>query len=163
MPVEIQFIITGGTIDKSYHPQTGELGFDQTIIPELVQQSRFQGQSSFLTPFLVDSLDMNPTQRAEILSLCQESTSQNITITHGTDTIIQTALALSELNLAKTIILTGAMIPARVSHSDGLANIAQSIAGHHCLPEGVYIGFQGEFFNPHHCIKNKSNSTFEEK
>lgn len=161
MAKEIQFIITGGTIDKSYHPQTGELYFESTIIPDLVNQCRYQGHITFCSPFLVDSLDMNSVQRNQILELCKNSPSSNITITHGTDTLIETAQALSDLKLSKTIILTGAMIPARVSNSDAIANISQSLTGHNTLSYGVFIGFQGQFFSPDQCFKNKEKSIFE--
>lgn len=159
----IYAIITGGTIDKEYEATHGELHFKDSIIPKLVEQARFYGDITFEKPFLVDSLDMSSQQRQTLVNLVQSSQANHILITHGTDTLIETGLELLKLNLDKTIILTGAMVPARVSGSDALANVGQALSGLPILPRGVYAAFQGEYFPIDDCIKDKKKGLFLRK
>lgn len=159
----IYAIITGGTIDKKYEATLGELHFEDSIIPELVRQARFYGSIDYETPFLVDSLDMSLQQRQNVVKLVQSSGEEFVLITHGTDTLIETGLEILNLKLDKTIILTGAMVPARVADSDALANVAQALSGFSHLPQGVYAAFQGEYFPIDQCFKDTKKGLFRRK
>tara|TARA_B110000483_G_scaffold235265_1_gene306559 strand:- start:627 stop:1166 length:540 start_codon:yes stop_codon:yes gene_type:complete len=166
---EIKIIITGGTLDKSYNQITGELAFENSIVPELIQHARFQNKIQIETPFLIDSLEMTELHRNQLIRCIKNSSQTKILITHGTDTIIETAQVLENFNDSadnlskKTIILTGAMVPARVVGSDAEFNLGASMLSLNSLESGVYMCFQGQIFNPKDCIKDKSLGLFKNK
>ena len=159
--LNLKIIITGGTFDKVYHPVTGELGFSTSHVKAILQQARITQPIQIECPFLVDSLDMTAEQRQTICGLATNCEQEHIVVTHGTDTIIETALKLKELNLHKTIMLTGAMVPYAVNHSDATFNLAFAIGACNSLPKGVYIAMQAQIFEPSNCVKNRVEGIFE--
>jgi len=111
---------------------------------------------------MIDSLEMNDSDRALILNTCEKSEERQIVITHGTDTMEITAKLLGKAQLDKTIVLTGAMIPYKFGSSDGLFNLGTALAFAQSLPTGVYVAMNGRYFKWNNVRKNKSNGTFEE-
>jgi L-asparaginase len=111
---------------------------------------------------MVDSLEMNEADRNIILENCRRTHEERIVITHGTDTLVDTAKVLAEGIKNKTIILTGAMIPYRFGSSDGLFNLGSALAFAQSLPHGVYIVMNGRCFNWDNVKKNKKTGEFEE-
>src|SRR5215212_7192038 len=111
----IRVVVTGGTFDKEYNELTGTLFFKDTHVPEMLRLGRSRVEVSVQTLMMVDSLDMTDTDRGRIVNECLAAPEPRIVITHGTDTIVETARALATRQdaglSAKTIVLTGAMIP----------------------------------------------------
>lgn len=160
----IQLFITGGTFDKSYNHIEGSLYFEKTHVPEMLQRSHCHLNLEIETLMMKDSLELNTTHRKKILQACLKNTSTQIVITHGTDTLVETAtfLANTAALQPKTIVLTGAMIPyAFGSSSDGFFNSGCALSLVQTLPPNVYIAMQGDFFLWNEVHKNKALGVFE--
>src|SRR5262249_9010757 len=111
-----------------------------------------------------DSLDMTPDDRARIVQECRVADERQIVITHGTDTMVETAKALATVfptQAAKTIVLTGAMIPYAFGSSDGLFDLGSAISFVQVLPPGIYIAMNGRYFNWDRVRKNRESGIFE--
>ncbi len=160
----IQIFITGGTFDKEYNFISGKLYFKDTHMKQLLEQGRNNVPVDIKTLMMVDSLEMTDEDREIILHNCKKSHYDDIVITHGTDTMVDTARMLAKANIPdKTIVLTGAMIPiAFGTSSDGLFNLGASLAFAQTLTPGVYISMNGRYFNWDNVIKNKKTGFFEE-
>mgnify|MGYP001627314878 CR=1 FL=1 len=157
----IRLFITGGTFDKEYDLINGRLYFTDTHVHEILQRGRNTTPVHTTTLMMIDSLDMTPADRERIVSECIRSAEPHIIITHGTDTMVDTALALQQQNIPKTIVLTGAMIPYTFGSSDGLFNMGSAMAFVQCLPIGVYIVMNGRHFPAHNVRKNRQTGYFE--
>lgn len=158
----IRILITGGTFDKEYNELTGELFFKNTHVNETLILGRNRMQVVLQTLFMMDSLQMQDYHREEIARSCIEAPEKHILVTHGTDTMPETARLLEQKAIGKTIVLTGAMIPYKFGSSDGLFNLGSAMAFVQTLPPGVYIAMNGQFFNAGNVRKNKKKGTFEE-
>ena len=159
--MKIKIVITGGTIDKSYNMNNGELHFVDSHIPAMLAEARCRADFELDKILLKDSLDMDEADRAKILSCCQRYEESRIIITHGTDTMVQTAKFLAESINAKTVVLTGAMIPYVFEKSDSLFNLGCAMAAVQSLPYGVYITMNGRIFNANDVRKNRDEGVFE--
>lgn len=160
--LEIQIFVTGGTFDKEYNYITGQLYFKNTHLNEMFIRGRSTLDIDVKTLMMVDSLEMTDADREIILYSCKNTKSDRILITHGTDTMVETAEVLAKANINKTIILTGAMIPyAFGTSSDGFFNLGASLAFVQTLDHGVYISMNGRFFNWDNVRKNKATGYFE--
>lgn len=158
----IRIFVTGGTFDKEYDEIAGRLDFGDTLVPELLEQGRCRLETKVETLMMIDSLDMTMENRKQILKSCIDTPEKQIVITHGTDTICDTAVVLAEAALNKTIVLTGAMIPIRFGSSDGLFNFGAALAYVQTLPPGVYVAMNGKCFEAGNVRKNKASGYFEE-
>ena len=158
----IRILITGGTFDKEYNEQNGTLFFKDTHLPEMLQLGRSKVEVEIQTLMLVDSLDMSDQDRHLIIDHCSGVKEDRILITHGTDTMDQTARSLGQAGLNKTIVLTGAMVPYKFGSSDGLFNLGSALAFVQTLPPGVYIAMNGRCFHWNHVRKNRGTGQFEE-
>jgi L-asparaginase len=110
---------------------------------------------------MVDSLEMTDEDRELIVSQCIKCDEEKIIITHGTDTMVETALELKAAAIDKTIVLTGAMIPYTFGSSDGLYNMGSAMAFVQTLPNGVYIAMNGKYYAADNVQKNKKTGYFE--
>ena len=158
----VKILVTCGTFDKEYDELNGKLFFKDSHLTELLKLGRCNLQVNVRTLMMIDSLEMNDSDRALILNTCEKSEESQIVITHGTDTMEITAKLLGEAQLDKTIVLTGAMIPYKFGSSDGLFNLGTALAFAQSLPAGVYVAMNGRYFKWNNVRKNKSNGTFEE-
>ena len=158
----IKILITGGTFDKEYSELTGELFFRNTHISNMLELGRAKIDVKIRTLMLIDSLEMTDNHRRILLEKCQRSKEDKIVITHGTDTMVETAKFLGQNIEDKTIIITGAMIPYAFGSSDGLFNLGSALAFAQSLPRGVYIVMNGKYFYWHNVRKNKKTGVFEE-
>ncbi len=158
----IKIFVTGGTFDKEYNELKGKLFFKDTHLPEMLKLGRCELKVDIVTLAMIDSLDMTDADRKIILENCQKTKEDKILITHGTDTMVETAKVLASSVKDKTIILTGAMIPYKFGSSDGLFNLGSSLAFVQILPHGVYISMNGKYFNWDNVRKNKQTGEFEE-
>ena len=161
----IKIFITGGTFDKSYDYINGKLFFNKTHLPDMLKRSRCRLNVSVETLMMIDSLQKNKSQTAQIISKCKSSKSKRIVITHGTDKMVATAKALAKSNIQdKTVVLTGAMIPyAFGSSSDGFFNLGCALSFVQTLDAGIYITMQGQYFNWDEVDKNSIKGFFEKK
>tara|TARA_B100000470_G_scaffold22608_1_gene14830 strand:+ start:328 stop:813 length:486 start_codon:yes stop_codon:yes gene_type:complete len=157
----IRIFITGGTFDKEYNEITGKLYFKDTHMREILDLGRSKLDVSIRTLMMIDSLDMTDSDRNLILENCVSTKGDQIIITHGTDTMTDTAKLLATGNLEKTIVLTGAMIPFKFGTSDGLFNLGNALGFVQSLPHGVYIAMNGQCFDYDKVKKNKGTGVFE--
>ena len=158
----IRIFVTGGTFDKEYDEINGRLFFKDTHMGEMLKLGRCQLETDLRTLMMIDSLDMTDDDRALILKSCQSCAEDRIVITHGTDTMEQTAKVLGKAQLAKTIILTGAMIPYKFGSSDGLFNLGSALAFAQTLPQGVFVAMNGRYFKWDNVTKDRSTGQFRE-
>jgi L-asparaginase len=158
----IRVLITGGTFDKEYNELTGELFFKDTHLPEMLKLGRSRLDVDIRTLMMIDSLDMTEQDRILIADHCQKADEKRIVITHGTDTMADTARFLAGRIKDKTIVLTGAMIPYKFGSSDGLFNLGSALAFVQSLPHGVYVAMNGRIFTWNNVRKNRQTGEFEE-
>jgi L-asparaginase len=160
--MSIRIFITGGTFDKEYNELDGRLFFKDTHLPEMLKLGRCKVDVDIRTLMLVDSLDMTETDRQLIVEQCKKCKEDRIVITHGTDTMQDTAQVLGKAVTGKTVVLTGAMVPYKFGSSDGLFNLGSALAFAQTLPAGVYIAMNGRYFSWDNVKKNKKLGEFEE-
>ncbi|HEY7498546.1 MAG TPA: asparaginase domain-containing protein [Vicinamibacterales bacterium] len=158
----IRILVTGGTFDKRYDELTGRLFFRDTHVPEMLERGRCRLDVDVDTVMMVDSLDLDDAGRAAIVERCRASREKAIVITHGTDTMVETARALAAASLAdRTIVLTGAMIPFAFGSSDGLFNLGSALSFAQVLAPGVYVAMNGQYFPWDRVRKNRETGVFE--
>ncbi len=158
----IRIFVTGGTFDKEYNLITGQLYFKDTHLPEMFKLGRCTLDIRVQTLMMIDSLEMTDDDRKLIAWNCRRSKEENIIITHGTDTMTDTATYLAKENLEQTIVITGAMIPYKFgTSSDGFFNLGAAVAFVQALPKGVFIAMNGRCFQHGQVRKNKQTGFFE--
>jgi L-asparaginase len=158
----IRIFVTGGTFDKAYNELTGELFFKDSHLPEMLKLGRCNLDVQIRTLMMIDSLHMTDEDRQIILQQCRSAPERRIVITHGTDTMVETAGVLAGGVNDKTIVLTGAMIPYKFGSSDGLFNLGSALAFAQTLPPGVYVAMNGRIFPWNGVRKNRQTGMFEE-
>lgn len=161
----IQIFTTGGTFDKEYNYISGELIFIDTHIPEMLKRARCGLDVRVEKLMMIDSLEMTAKDRDFISSKCCASNQDRIVITHGTDTMVETATRLSRENLLKnkTIVITGAMIPYSLGvSSDGFFNLGSALAFVQVLDSGIYVVMNGRYFDWDNVQKNYNTGFFEQ-
>jgi L-asparaginase len=160
--MRIRILVTGGTFDKEYDELTGRLYFLETHVPEMLRRGRARLDLQIETVMMIDSLEMTDEGRARIVQRCRETSERALIVTHGTDTMVETAAALAHAQLAsKTIVLTGAMVPYAFGSSDGLFNLGSALSFVQVLPPDVYIAMNGQHFRWDQCRKNRGTGVFE--
>ena len=160
MPIRI--LITGGTFDKDYDELAGRLFFKDTHIQEMLRLGRCGLTVNVQTVMMVDSLEMTDADRQAILAACRQAPESRIVITHGTDTMVETAQVLAAGLSEKTVVLTGAMVPYAFGSSDGLFNLGSALSFVQVLPPGVFIAMNGRCFPSDRVRKNRELGVFEE-
>ncbi len=157
----IRVFVTGGTFDKEYDELRGTLFFQDTHVPEMLRRGRCHLDVAVRSLMMIDSLDMTAEDRATIVDHCRRCAETQIVVTHGTDTMVQTAGALAEAALGKTIVLTGAMVPYAFGSSDGLFNLGSALSFVQLLAPGVYVAMNGRWFPWNAVRKNRETGVFE--
>jgi L-asparaginase len=158
----IRVIVTGGTFDKEYDELSGRLYFKETHVPEMLRIGRSRIDARVETLLMIDSLEMTDAHRGLVVDRCRACDESRIVVTHGTDTMADTAQALHAAHTGKTIVLTGAMIPYTFGSSDGLFNLGSALSFAQVLPPGVYVAMNGRVFAGDHVRKNREAGVFEE-
>jgi L-asparaginase len=158
----IRILITGGTIDKEYDPLRGELTFSKSHLSTMLNQVRCKVRFILEEIMLKDSLEMRGEDREEILKKCMNCSENNVIVTHGTDTMVETAGFLGKNVKGKTVVLVGAMIPYAFGASDALFNLGCAFSAVQTLPPGVYITMNGNILLWDNVRKNKESGEFEE-
>ena len=159
----ICIFVTGGTFDKTYDEIRGRLTFGETHLPEMLRLGRSRVEVSISTLMMIDSLDMTDADRAAIVGACAACDQARIVVTHGTDTMVETAAAIARGVTGKTIVLTGAMIPYAFGSSDGLFNLGSAVSLAQVLPPGVYVAMNGQHFAWDKVRKNRETGVFESR
>ncbi|MBN2714503.1 MAG: asparaginase [Deltaproteobacteria bacterium] len=157
----IRIFITGGTFDKEYNEITGQLYFKDTHMADMLALGRSRLDVEIRTLMMVDSLDMTVRDREIILENVRRCDESQIVITHGTDTMEETARLLGRHITDKTVVLMGAMIPIAFGSSDGLFNLGSALAFAQSLPHGVYVVMNGRCFDADNVTKNRKLGEFE--
>ncbi len=157
----IQILVTGGTFDKTYDELAGRLAFHDTHLPEMLRLGRCRLPVQVRTVMMIDSLEMTDADRALLAACCRQTAAERIVITHGTDTMVESAAVLAREVSGKTIVLTGAMIPWTFNASDGLFNLGSALSFVQVLPAGVYIAMNGRCFAWDNVRKNRQLGVFE--
>jgi len=157
----IKIFVTGGTFDKEYNEITAELYFNRTHVADMLKLARCHLEVDIETLMMIDSLQMTEAHRQLLLDRCAHDEARRIVITHGTDTMDETAAVLGRGITGKTIVLTGAMIPYTFGSSDGLFNLGTALAFAQTLEAGVYVAMQGRYFPWHSVRKNRERGVFE--
>jgi len=157
----IKIFATGGTFDKEFNEIDGKLYFKETKLYDLLKLGRSQLNVKIETLMMIDSLKMKSADREYIVNKCKQEKTNRIIITHGTDTMVDTAKLIAKKITNKTIILTGAMIPINFGSSDGLFNLGSALSFIQVLTPGVYITMNGRYFSWDNVYKNKKMGIFE--
>jgi L-asparaginase len=159
--MQIKLIITGGTIDKSYNMRDGMLHFVDSHVPGMLTEGRCRADIELEKLILKDSLEMSEADRQRVLDACRDAQQDRVIVTHGTDTMVETALRLAASIDDKTIVLTGAMVPYVFDKSDALFNLGSAFGAVQCLPAGVYVTMNGRVFYADDVVKNVQAGVFE--
>jgi len=162
MGQRVRVFVTGGTFDKEYDELHGRLFFKDTHLPEMLRLARARLDLEVQTLMMIDSLDMTEADRALVVERCRSCPEERIVVTHGTDTMADTARALHAAALPRTVVLTGAMIPYAFGSSDGLFNLGSALSFAQVLPHGVFVAMNGRVFPGNRVRKNRETGVFEE-
>ncbi len=157
----VRLFVTGGTFDKEYDELDGSLFFEDTHLPDMLEMGRCRLDVRVRTLMMIDSLEMTDADRELIAHNCAAAQEPHVVITHGTDTMVDTARVLAGAVSDKTIVLTGAMIPIAFGSSDGLFNLGGALTAVQVLPPGVYITMNGRVFRWDEVRKNRDRGVFE--
>jgi L-asparaginase len=160
--MQLRLLVTGGTFDKEYDELSGRLFFKDTHVREMLRLGRADLDLEIRTLMMIDSLEMQDIDRELILRSCLEPGRDRIVVTHGTDTMPETARYLGGRVTDRTVVLTGAMIPYTFGSSDGLFNLGGALAFAQVLPHGVYVVMNGRRFDWRTVRKNKASGRFED-
>jgi L-asparaginase len=159
--MKIKFITTGGTIDKVYFDAKSEYEVGSPQVIEILKDGHATFEYEIASVLRKDSLEMTDDDRRLIRQHIEADPCPRIVVTHGTDTMIQTARLLVGIP-GKTIVLTGSLQPAQFRVTDAVFNIGTAIGAAQCLPPGVYIAMNGRIFDPNRARKNVPANRFEQ-
>jgi L-asparaginase len=156
----IRFVTTGGTIDKIYFDELSQFEVGESQVEHILREGLIQFDYEIVSLLQKDSLEMTHEDRAYLRSYVEKDDASHYVITHGTDTMAQTAEALRGLD-GKTIVLTGALTPARFRTTDAIFNVGMAVAAAQVCPPGVYIAMSGQVFAAGEVRKNRAENRFE--
>jgi L-asparaginase len=158
--MRLRVLVTGGTFDKEYDELAGTLSFRKTHVPEMLALGRSRVAAKVQVLMMKDSLHMTGADRRRILAACRRAPEQRLVVTHGTDTMAETAAVLGRGIAGKTVVLTGAMRPYRFGSSDGLFNLGSALSFAQALPPGVYVAMNGRAFAWDGVKKDRARGVF---
>jgi L-asparaginase len=156
----IRFLTTGGTIDKIYFDAKSAFEVGDSQVRHILGEGLAGFEYDVVSLFRKDSLDLNDEDRAAIRRYIEGDDARRYVITHGTDTMVETAKVLEGIP-GRTIVLTGALTPARFKHTDAVFNVGMAVAAVQLAPPGVWIAMNGEIFAPGEVRKNREQNRFE--
>lgn len=158
--MSLRVLVTGGTFDKEYDELKGTLGFGRTHVPEMLRLGRCRVTARVTVLMMKDSLFMTAADRRRILTACRRAKESRLVVTHGTDTMAETAAVLGRGLTGKTVVLTGAMRPYRFGSSDGMFNLGSALSFAQALPPGVYVAMNGRVLPWDDCRKDRRQGVF---
>ncbi|MEN8375178.1 MAG: asparaginase domain-containing protein [Gemmatimonadota bacterium] len=158
----VRVLVTGGTFDKEYDELRGALYFKGTHLPDMLARARSRLDVAVETLMMIDSLEMTDSDRNRVAAAVRDCPEKHVVVTHGTDTMVDTARVIAEAAPDKTVVLTGAMIPWAFGSSDGLFNLGSALSFAQVLAPGAYVAMNGRFFAWDRVRKNAEKGVFEE-
>jgi L-asparaginase len=158
-PDPILVLTTGGTIDKLYFDALSEYKIGESVVARLLELARVRHPFVIQEVMRKDSLDLEDSDRAHIAELASNAPEKQIVITHGTDTMTLIAHALAGVE-GKTVVLVGALAPARFSESDAAFNLGMALATAQVAPPGIYITMNGSVFPALEVYKDREKGLF---
>jgi L-asparaginase len=158
--MKIAFITTGGTIDKVYFDAKSAFEVGESVLEHVLRQGQVSFEYVVMPLLRKDSLELTDEDRSAIRQAVQATDCDHIVITHGTDTMVESAAALSDI-VGKTIVLTGSLSPARFQSSDADFNIGLAVGAVQARPPGIYIAMNGLIFDAARVRKNRERNRFE--
>ncbi len=158
--MNLLFIATGGTIDKIYYDRKNDYAIGDPQIVEVLKGANVTFDYEVISLLKKDSLDLTDADRESIRDTVRDQDCRRIVVTHGTDTMIETAKVLRSVP-GKVMVLTGSMQPARFAVTDAIFNIGCAVTAAQTLPDGVYIAMNGQVFDPERSRKNVEENRFE--
>jgi L-asparaginase len=159
MPEPIVIVTTGGTIDKVYFDASSEFEVGDSVVGRLLEQAHVREPYEIVELMRRDSLDLTESDREAIADAIAGRSESRVVVTHGTDTMTETARALESLS-ERTIVLTGALAPARFAESDAVFNVGMAFGAVQALAAGVYIVMNGQVFRSGEVVKDRARNTF---
>jgi L-asparaginase len=158
--LKLKILTTGGTFDKVYFDAKSEFHFGEPIVGELLREANVDFDYEVESLMQKDSLEISDADRSRVRDAVERAGEDRILIIHGTDSLVETARALRDID-AKTVVLFGAMQPARMRYSDAMYNLGFACAAVQLLPAGVHLAMNGRIFDPEQVIKNRTLGRFE--
>jgi len=159
--MRLHIITTGGTIDKVYFDAQSEYEVGSPQVLEILREANVTVEHTLESVLRKDSLELTDADRQLIRQRVEAAPCDRVLITHGTDTMVETALALSSVT-GKTVVLTGSLQPARFRNTDAVFNVGVAVGAVQCLPPGTYLAMNGRVFDPRRVRKNRERHAFEE-
>jgi L-asparaginase len=156
---DLHIFTTGGTIDKIYFDALSEFQVGESPLDSILREANVTLEYQLTSLMKKDSLELTDEDRELIYEAIETSSAQHILVTHGTDTMAKTAARLQEIS-DKTVVLTGAMQPARLRSTDAIFNVGFAIAAARLQPPGVYIAMNGQVFEAGHVRKDRAEGRF---
>jgi len=156
----IRFITTGGTIDKIYFDSQSRFEVGDSQVRHILSDGLVEFDYEIVAPLKKDSLDLTDADRGMLHDLIAGDDGRCFVVTHGTDTMVETAAVLADIE-GKTIVLTGALSPARFRSTDAVFNVGMAVAAVQVAPPGVYIAMNGQVFEAGKVRKNREANRFE--
>lgn len=152
-------VTTGGTIDKVYFDAKSDYEVGESVVSELLLQAHVRCPFEVVSPLRKDSLELTDLDRQLIRQTIADRSERQVVVTHGTDTMTQTAAALSDLT-DRVIVMTGALAPARFAETDAVFNVGMAFAAAQTLESGIYIAMNGEIFDWRQVRKDRAQNAF---
>ena len=160
--MDIKVFTCGGTFEKVYNPISGELGFHDSCVPNMIKRARITLKVDFEELFFKDSLDMDNDDRLIVAHRIKAEPIKNIVVIHGTDTMVQTAQTIKKhASRNKVVVITGAMLPFSIKESDAMFNFGGAFIAAQTLEPGIWISMNGHIFRSDNVEKNKRKGVFE--
>jgi len=156
----IRFVTTGGTIDKVYFDDLSQFEVGDSVMKHILTDGLVDFDYEIVPLLQKDSLEMNDEDRSTLHAYIAADDAERYIVTHGTDTMPETAEILADLQ-GKTIVLTGALTPARFKATDAVFNVGMAVAAAQVAPPGVYIAMNGQVFHSGDVRKNRAANKFE--
>ena len=158
--MHIRFITTGGTIDKVYFDDLSQFEIGESVVQHVLSEGLVEFEYDVVSLMQKDSLEMDDEDRQKLRDYIENDDASHYIITHGTDTMAETASVLSDLD-ARTIVLTGSLSPARFKTTDAVFNVGMAVAAVQVARPGVYIAMSGQVFDAGAVRKNRAENRFE--
>ena len=158
--MHIRFITTGGTIDKIYFDALSQFEIGESVVQHVLSEGLVEFEYDVVSLLQKDSLEMDDDDRQKLHDYIEKDDASLYVITHGTDTMPETAGVLSDLE-GRTIVLTGALSPARFKTTDAVFNVGMAVAAVQVAEPGVYIAMSGQVFAAGAVRKNRAQNRFE--
>jgi L-asparaginase len=156
---DLQIFTTGGTIDKVYFDALSEFQVGASALDQILQEANVGFTVEITELMRKDSLELTDADRAVIADAVKRALATSVLVTHGTDTMADTARAIGDVG-THTVVFTGAMQPARLRATDAIFNVGFAIAAARTLPTGVYVAMNGAVLDPAHTVKDRTLGRF---